>query len=153
MQKAARDIKAQFGDQVMLIGVPSFSLPAPRSPETQKSYLTKVKALLDAGCEGIGVPLPGSKQGWQLEATAQIIDAIHKQDGLAWLFLTGSIEGAPEAVIHTLALQAKQLGADAYRLDEAGLAGMPLPENILAFSLAIRGKRHTYRRMAASILR
>jgi hypothetical protein len=30
---------------------------------------------------------------------------------------------------------------------------MTHPENILAFSLAIRGRRHTYRRMAASIHR
>jgi hypothetical protein len=52
-----------------------------------------------------------------------------------------------------LALQAKMLGFDVHRLDEAGLSGMPTPENILAYSLAIRGERHTYRRMALSIRR
>ena len=30
---------------------------------------------------------------------------------------------------------------------------VPDPENILALSIAIRGKRHTYRRMAFSIRR
>ncbi len=30
---------------------------------------------------------------------------------------------------------------------------LSLPENLLAYSIAIRGRRHTYRRMAMSLLR
>lgn len=60
---------------------------------------------------------------------------------------------SPRENIQQMALNAKMLGGDVYRLDEAGLAGMPLPENILEFSLTIRGKRHIYRRMALSVLR
>ncbi|MEZ4671434.1 MAG: hypothetical protein R3E39_26320 [Anaerolineae bacterium] len=56
-------------------------------------------------------------------------------------------------VMTPLALEANQIGADAVRLDEAGLSGMPVPENIHAFSLVLRGERHTYRRMASSIMR
>jgi hypothetical protein len=92
-------------------------------------------------------------KGWLFDQTCQIIDGIQQNQGLAWLFVTGSVEGASEDAMVQLALAAKQLGADAYRLDEAGLSGMPIPENILTFSIAIRGRRHTYRRMAISIRR
>ena len=142
-----------LGESILLVGVPSFSQPPPRDVDTVKLYEQQIEALLAAGCDGIGLPMPGSKQGWQAEPTGQLVDSIHAGGGLAWTFVTGSVEGAQPEVMRSLALLAKQLGVDAVRLDEAGLSGMPEPENIHAFSLALRGKRHTYRRMAASILR
>lgn len=36
---------------------------------------------------------------------------------------------------------------------DSGYMGMALPENITAYSIAIRGRRHTCRRMACSLLR
>lgn len=153
MVAAAGMIHALSEDRVLLVGVPSFSKPAPRTADRIADYQSEIVALIDAGCHGIGLPMPGTKQGWEPGHAVQLIDTIHDHDALAWLFVTGSVEGAPKTVMHNLALAAKQLGADAYRLDEAGLSGMPPPENILAFSLSIRGARHTYRRMAASIKR
>lgn len=153
MHKAAREIKQAFDDAIFLVGVPSFSTPAPRTPQALQAFEREITALLGAGCESIGLPMPGSKQGWLMEQTARLVDSIHAEKGLAWLFLTASVEGAPQEVMAPLALAAKQIGADAYRLDEAGLSGMPVPENIWAFSVAIRGRRHTFRRMACSILR
>lgn len=152
-QESARLLAATCGARVLLIGVPSFSQPAPRTDATVQDYLRQARALLDAGCVAIGLPMPGSLQGWRWEPVAQIVDGIHAAGGLAWLFVTGSVEGAEAATLRQLALAAKESGADAFRLDEAGLSGMPVPENILAFSLAIRGRRHTYRRMALSIRR
>jgi hypothetical protein len=153
MVERARQIKTAHTDPAMLIGVPTFSKPAPRSSDAIAAYQQEARDLLAAGCEGIGLPMPGTKAGWTVEAASTIVDHIHQQNGLAWLFITASIEGAPQEVMYQLALLAKSIGADAYRIDEAGLAGMPSPENILAFSLAIRGRQHTFRRMAASILR
>ena len=101
----------------------------------------------------VALPMPGSAQGWTLEAVKALIDNAHAAGGLVWLLVTGSVEGATTDVMHRLALEGKMLGADAYRLDEAGMGGMPKPENITAFSLALRGERHTYRRMGASPLR
>lgn len=153
MVEHARLIKSTHVDSVMLIGVPTFSKPAPRNPDAIAAYQQEVSDLLAAGCEGIGLPMPGTKSGWTVEAASAIVDDIHQHNGLAWLFITASVEGAPQEVMYQLALLAKSIGADAYRIDEAGLAGMPSPENILAFSLAIRGRQHTFRRMAASVLR
>lgn len=152
-QAAAQQIKSRFRRELLLVGVPSFSKPAPRRAAQMDDYLDEVAALLEAGCEGIGLPMPGTKQGWQPDHAAHLVERIQAKGGLACLFVTGSVEGAPPALMHSLALSAKQIGADMLRLDEAGLSGMPPPENILAFSLALRGARHTYRRMAASILR
>jgi hypothetical protein len=153
MKMAAKAIYQQHGENVMIVGVPSFTTPPPRTSDMAMLFSQETKALLDAGCHAIGLPMPGSHQGWQLEFTADVINSIHQDGGLAWLFVTGSVEGSPKEMLVQMALNSKMLGADAYRLDEAGLSGMPLPENILTFSLAIRGARHTYWRMASSILR
>jgi hypothetical protein len=149
----ARQAAQILGNRTLLIGVPSFTQPPPRQPAIIASYQSQIDALLAAGCHGIGMPHPGTKQGWTVDAAMQLVDHIHAGDGLAWSFITGSIEGAQSELMLSLALLAKQIGVDAVRLDEAGLSGMPEPENILAFSLAFRGKRHTYRRMAMSALR
>lgn len=146
-------IERESDSVILVVGVPSFTKPPPRDSASFESHRTEILTLLDAGCEAVAMPMPGSKQGWQVEQTAALIDVAHQRDGLAWLFVTGSVEGAPSTVMHELALTAKQLGADAIRLDEAGLSGMPPPENILAFSMALRGARHTYRRISSSIRR
>ncbi|MPM90657.1 hypothetical protein SDC9_137779 [bioreactor metagenome] len=44
-------------------------------------------------------------------------------------------------------------GADIQHIGDCGTFGIALPENIMALSVTIRGIRHTYRRMAQSILR
>ena len=151
--EAAHMVKQRHSDQVMVIGVPSFLKPPPRDADSYASHRDEISRLLDSGCAGVAMPMPGSKQGWMADRTAAFIDLAHNKGGLVWLFITGSVEGAPASVMHDLALLGKQLGADAFRLDDAGLSGMASPENILAFSLALRGERHTYRRMASSIRR
>lgn len=46
-----------------------------------------------------------------------------------------------------------ETGTDIHPLGDSGYGGMALPENLQAYSIAIRGIRHTYRRMADSINR
>lgn len=150
---AARRFSSAFAERTLLIGVPTFSQPAPRTAAALAQLRAQVLTLIEHGCGGVAFPMPGSKQGWMVDAAAALIDAVQTAEALAWLFVTGSVEGAPSTVMSDLALLAKQLGADVVRLDEAGLSGMPPPENIFAFSLALRGARHTYRRIAASLRR
>ncbi len=47
----------------------------------------------------------------------------------------------------------KMAGTDIHHLGDTGYFGMALPENIMAYSIAVRGVRHTYHRMACSIER
>lgn len=150
---AAREARVRYGDDLMLVGVPDVFFPPPNDEALREQYLRAHEQILSAGAQCIGLVMPGSKQGWRLEETAALVDHVHQLGGLVWLILTGSVEGSPRENIQQMALNAKMIGGDVYRLDEAGLAGMPLPENILEFSLTIRGKRHTYRRMALSVLR
>ncbi len=44
-------------------------------------------------------------------------------------------------------------GTDLHHIGDSGFTGIAAPENITAYSVAIRGVRHTYRRMAMSIRR
>lgn len=151
--EVARKARQRYGDALMLVGVPDVYFPAPINEAIRQRYMQAHQQILEAGAQCIGLVMPGSKQGWRLEDTARLVDHIHELNGLVWLILTGSVEGSPRECVQQMALNAKMIGGDVYRLDEAGLSGMPLPENILEFSLAIRGKRHTYRRMALSVLR
>ena len=64
-----------------------------------------------------------------------------------------SQEGADMETIRQIALQSKMSGADIFHLGDAGTLGIAEPNNILAASDALRGRRHTLRRMAASLLR
>jgi len=64
-----------------------------------------------------------------------------------------SQEGASIETIRHLALLCKMAGTDLHHLGDAGYIGMALPENIQAYSIAIRGVRHTYASMARSVNR
>ena len=59
-----------------------------------------------------------------------------------------SQEGSDAETVRELALAAKRAGAGVLHLGDAGVAGITEPMKVLAASLAIRGRRHTYRRMA-----
>ena len=64
-----------------------------------------------------------------------------------------SQEGADEQTIRQIALLCKMSGTDLHHLGDAGFPGIAAPENIMSYSIAIRGKRHTYARMARSVNR
>ena len=63
------------------------------------------------------------------------------------------LEGADIQTIRQIALMAKQSGTDIHHIGDSGYLGMALPENIMAYSIAVRGIRHTYHRMAGSVNR
>ena len=44
-------------------------------------------------------------------------------------------------------------GTDVHHLGDSGYTGIAEPENITAYSIVIKGVRHTYRRMGMSINR
>ena len=76
--------------------------------------------------------------------------------GLGVLTMTSigtSQEGADKATIRQIALMCKMTGTDLHHIGDAGYTGMAIPENILNYSIVIRGRRHTYTRIAASINR
>lgn len=112
-----------------------------------------VEQFAAAGADVILLPAPGTTPGATLEAIKALVDLAHNLGKLAMTAVGTSQEGGDEDTVRRIALLSKMTGADILHIGDAGYSGMAIPENIIAFSLAIRGRRHTYRRMAASINR
>lgn len=123
--------------------------------EAGEKILTEkdVEAFVDAGADVILLPAPGTVPGITMEYAGKLIRKAHEKGALAMTTIGTSQEGADEATIRQIALMCKMVGADIHHIGDSGYMGMALPENITAYSVAIRGKRHTYRRMAMSLLR
>lgn len=123
--------------------------------EAGEKILTEkdVEAFVDAGADVILLPAPGTVPGITMEYAGNLIRKAHEKGALVMTTIGTSQEGADEATVRQIALMCKMAGADIHHIGDSGYMGMALPENITAYSVAIRGKRHTYRRMAMSLLR
>jgi hypothetical protein len=124
--------------------------------QSRKEFITaeEIEAVVGAGADIVEIPAVGTIPGFTLERTARLVAAIHEAGALASVWIATSQEGADRETVRQIAFASKQAGADMQTISDVGLTeAMPDPENILALSIAIRGRRHTYRRMAMSPLR
>lgn len=112
-----------------------------------------VLAFAAAGCDLILLPAPGTVPGLTLEYVRSLVRLAHDEGVLVMTTVGTSQEGADTETIRHLALLCKMAGADLHHLGDAGYPGIAVPENIMTYSIAIRGRRHTYSRMARSINR
>jgi hypothetical protein len=112
-----------------------------------------VKGFIAAGADIVLVPGVGTVPGATLTKTEKLIEAIHESGALALTTIGTSQEGAEKETIQQIALYNKMAGADIHHIGDAGMNGIAVPERIMDYSITIRGKRHTYFRMASSILR
>lgn len=112
-----------------------------------------VVRFIRAGADVVLMPAPGTVPGVTLDKTEQLVRVAHEHGALVMLTIGTSQEGADENTIRQIALASKMAGADLYHIGDAGYHGIAIPENIMTYSIAIRGKRHTYIRMARSPLR
>lgn len=87
------------------------------------------------------------------EKVTSLIACAHAHGALAMTTIGTSQEGADVSTVRQIALMSKMAGADLHHIGDTGYMGIALPENIMAYSIAIRGVRHTYTRMARSINR
>jgi hypothetical protein len=112
-----------------------------------------IQAFADAGADGIVLPAPGTLPGVTTERAQELVEKAHARGLLAINGIGTSQEGASLTTIEQLALMSKMSGADVHHIGDAGMMGMAVPENITAWSIALRGRRHTWHRMAASLMR
>ena len=112
-----------------------------------------VRAFCDAGADIILLPAPGTVPGITMEYVRRLVSCAHSLGCLTMTAIGTSQEGADVDTIRQIALMCKMTGTDIHHLGDAGYGGMALPENIQAYSIAVRGIRHTYRRMAGSVNR
>lgn len=123
--------------------------------KTAEEFVGKqmIKDYVHSGADVILLPGIGTVPGTTLEKTAKLIETAQQEGAMALTTIGTSQEGAAQETIQHIALNNKMAGADIHHIGDAGLHGIAIPENIMHYSIAIRGKRHTYTRMAASIRR
>lgn len=107
----------------------------------------------EAGADIILLPAPGTVPGITMEYVRSLVTYAHSLNLLTITAIGTSQEGADVNTIREIALMCKMTGTDIHHLGDSGLTGIASPDNIQAYSVAIRGIRHTYRAMARSINR
>ncbi|MEJ2856907.1 MULTISPECIES: DUF7916 family protein [unclassified Saccharothrix] len=110
----------------------------------------RLTGLVDAGADGVIMPLPGTLPGVTRESAAEAVAAVQDAGAVVMGAIGTSQEGAHTTVVPQLALTAKEIGVDAHHIGDCFLPGMGDPELLYAYSVAIRGRRHTWTRMALS---
>lgn len=148
-----KDIHAAVGEKVILVAGKMHA--AGVLSEGGESILTKedIAEFRESGADIILLPAPGTVPGITLEYARALIVHAHKLGAMAMTAIGTSQEGASVETIRQIALMCKMAGADLHHIGDTGYIGMALPENIHAYSIAIRGVRHTYARIARSVNR
>lgn len=153
IEKTLKSYKAALGDQIILAAGKMHA--AGVLTESAEHIITKdnVRRFREAGADILLFPAPATVPGITVESVRELVSYAHSLEALTITAIGTSQEGADTDTIRQLALMCKMTGTDIHHLGDAGYAGMSLPENIQAYSVAIRGIRHTYHRMASSIHR
>lgn len=151
--RTLRQFKEAVGDSIVLAAGKMHA--AGVLSEAAENIMTEqdVASFVEAGAEIILLPAPGTVPGITVEYARSLVTCAHKLGALTITAIGTSQEGADTDTIKRLALMCKMTGTDIHHLGDAGYAGMSLPENIMAYSVAVRGIRHTYHRMAISVER
>lgn len=120
-----------------------------------EDYITEdeIKEIVKSGADVLIIPGPGTAQGFTAEVVKQWIDMAHENGILAETAVAASLEGADPETIKRFAVDGKMAGADLQQIGDSVYGGMSTPENVQAFSQAIKGVRHTLRRIALSPIR
>lgn len=145
--------KEEIGKQVILVAGKMHA--SGLISESGEKIITKsdVKEFAMAGADVILFPAPGTIPGITMEYIRGLVEYAHELGCLTLTAIGTSQEGADISTIRQIALMCKMTGTDMHHIGDSGINGTALPENIQAYSIVIRGIRHTYRRMAKSINR
>ncbi len=108
-----------------------------------------IRALADGSVHGVLIPAPGTIPGMTVDRATRLAEEAHGRGLLVLSAIGTSQEGASARVVEQIALWSKMAGADVHHIGDAGYSGVAIPENIMALSMAVRGRRHTWFRIAA----
>lgn len=111
------------------------------------------EAFVAAGADAVLIPAPGTVPGFTVERVSTLADVVHRKGGLVLAAIGTSQESSDPETVRGFGLAGKMAGADVVHIGDAGYGGMAPPENIMALSIAVKGRVHTFRRMAMSSLR
>ena len=153
IEKTLRLYKDAFGDRLILAAGKMHASGILTEGAEKIITQADIAAFAAAGADIILLPAPGTVPGITMEYIRDLVTYAHSLGCLTITAIGTSQEGADITTIRQIALMCKMTGTDIHHLGDAGYGGMALPENIQAYSIAIRGIRHTYRRMAGSVNR
>lgn len=153
IEETLRLYRKNLGDRVILAAGKMHA--AGILTEAAQQIMTKedCRRFREAGADILLFPAPGTVPGITMEYVRDLVGYAHSLGALTITAVGTSQEGADTDTIRRIALMCKMTGTDMHHLGDTGYTGMALPENIQAYSVAIRGVRHTYHRMAASVRR
>ena len=153
IEQTLRRFKEAVGDSIVLAAGKMHA--AGILSEAAENIMTEqdIASFVEAGADIILLPAPGTVPGITQEYAQRLITCAHQHGALTITSIGTSQEGADTDTIKRIALMCKMAGTDIHHLGDTGYFGMALPENIMAYSIAVRGVRHTYHRMACSIAR
>lgn len=148
-----RKLKMELGDKLILAAGKMHASGV--LSEAGEHIITRrdVEEFIGAGADIVLFPAPGTVPGITMEYVRSLVAEAHSRNVLTMTSIGTSQEGADVETIRQIALMCKMAGTDIHHLGDSGYTGMALPENVIAYSKAIRGARHTYRRMAVSVNR
>ncbi|HBG37658.1 MAG TPA: PEP phosphonomutase [Clostridiaceae bacterium] len=148
-----KSIRSTLKDNIVLIAGKMHA--AGSLKECGKNIITKddIKSFVSSGADIILIPAPGTVPGITLEYVCSLVDYCHSLNALTMTSIGTSQEGSDVDTIKQIALMCKMTGTDIHHIGDSGYTGIAIPENIMEYSIAIRGKRHTYIRMARSLSR
>lgn len=146
--------KENFGNKLVIMAGKMHSSGS--LTEIGSNLITKetIRSFILAGADIILLPAPGTVPGMTTEYIRELVEYTHSKGKLTMTSIGTSQEGSDEATIKSIALYSKMTGTDMHHLGDSGLTtGMANPENIMIYSIVVKGKRHTFRRMARSVNR
>lgn len=114
---------------------------------------SEILDFITLGTDGVLIPAVGTVPGINEIEVTSLAQKVRSLGALVISTIGTSQESADEFTIRQIGLSNKRIGADIHHIGDGGYGRMPDPENIMALSICIRGKRHSYFRMAQSILR
>lgn len=144
----------RFGDKLIFVAGKMHSSGS--ISEMGRNLINKnnIEDFISAGADIVLLPAPGTIPGFSLEYVAGLIEFIQAKGRMALTAIGTSQEGADIETIRQIALYSKMAGTDLHHIGDCGYpVGMASPENIMAYSIAIKGKRHTFRSMSRSVNR
>ena len=151
--ESLKAISETVGDRVILIAGKMHASGI--LSESGEKIITRqdIEEFVKAGADIVLLPAPGTVPGITVGYIRSLVEYAHSLGAMTLTAIGTSQEGADRDTIRRIALMCKMTGTDLHHIGDSGYIGMALPENITAYSTAIKGVRHTYRRMVRSVNR
>ncbi|MGN1388613.1 MAG: hypothetical protein ACI4WR_03095 [Bulleidia sp.] len=146
IKDALREVRKAVGDGMILFA-------GNDSEGNEFPTIDDINGYINNGADGVLLQGPGTMPGCTEEWCAERIAHIHYRGKLAIVSIGNGMENADSDTVKRIAFSAKLAGADLHLLGDEGAMGIADPEIFVAYSLAIRGRQETLRRMAVSLCR